>query len=139
MAKDPKDISRLMLKIAYDSLDEKSASDITVIDIEGVSSIADYYIITNGDNSRHVHALVENVQEKMYKAGFACHSVEGLKSANWVLMDYGDIVVNVFSREDRRWFDLERIWRDGRFLSTEDIAKIPSVQGGKAEGEKKTD
>lgn len=122
-----------MLKIAYDSLDEKKASDITVIDIEGVSTIADYYVITNGDNSRHVQALVENVQEKMYKAGYACRSVEGLKSANWVLMDYGDIVVNVFSREDRRWFDLERIWRDGRFLTAGDIEKIQPVPNGKAD------
>ena len=113
--------SKAMLKIAYDALDEKKADDITVIDIAGVSSIADYYVITNGENTNHVQALVENVQEKMFKAGYACRSLEGFKAANWVLMDYGDIVVNVFSREDRRWFDLERIWRDGKFLTPEDF------------------
>ncbi len=113
--------SKAMLKIAYDALDEKKADDITVIDIAGVSSIADYYVITNGENTNHVQALVENVQEKMFKAGYACRSLEGFKAANWVLMDYGDIVVNVFSREDRRWFDLERIWRDGKFLTPEDL------------------
>ena len=113
--------SEKMLKIAYDALDEKKAADITVIDIEKVSSLADYYVITNGENTSHVQALVENVQEKMYKEGYACHSLEGYKAANWVLMDYGDIVVNVFSREDRRWFDLERIWRDGRFLEPKEI------------------
>ena len=106
--------SKAMLKIAYDALDEKKADDITVIDIAGVSSIADYYVITNGENTNHV-------QEKMFKAGYACRSLEGFKAANWVLMDYGDIVVNVFSREDRRWFDLERIWRDGKFLTPEDF------------------
>ena len=115
------DVSKKMLKIAYDALDEKKAADITVIDIEGVSTLADYYVITNGDNTSHVQALVENVQEKMYKAGYACRSLEGYRAANWVLMDYGDIVVNVFSREDRRWFDLERIWRDGKFLEGKDI------------------
>ena len=113
--------SKEMLKIAYDALDEKKADDITVIDIAGVSSLADYYVITNGENTHHVQALVENVQEKMFKAGYACRSLEGFKAANWVLMDYGDIVVNVFSREDRRWFDLERIWRDGKFLTPDDM------------------
>ncbi|MCD8125596.1 MAG: ribosome silencing factor [Lachnospiraceae bacterium] len=113
-----------MLKIAYDALDEKKASDVTVIDIAGVSTIADYYVITNGENPSHVQALVENVQEKMYKSGYACRSLEGFKAANWVLMDYGDIVVNVFSRDDRRWFDLERIWRDGRFLDASEIEAI---------------
>ena len=116
--------SKEMLKIAYDALDEKKAAEISVIDIAEVSSLADYYVITNGENSSHVQALVENVQEKMYKAGYACRSLEGYKAANWVLMDYGDIVVNVFSREDRRWFDLERIWREGKFLTAENIREI---------------
>ncbi|MCD8053917.1 MAG: ribosome silencing factor [Lachnospiraceae bacterium] len=119
-----KNVSDKMLKIAYDALDEKKASDVTVIDIAGVSTIADYYVITNGENPSHVQALVENVQEKMYKSGYACRSLEGFKAANWVLMDYGDIVVNVFSRDDRRWFDLERIWRDGRFLEASEIEAI---------------
>lgn len=116
--------SEKMLKIAYDALDAKQAADITVIYIAEISSIADYYVITNGENPSHVQALVENVQEKMYRSGYACRSLEGFKAANWVLMDYGDIVVNVFSREDRRWFDLERIWRDGKFLETVDIENI---------------
>lgn len=119
-----KNVSDKMLKIAYDALDEKKASDVTVIDIAGVSTIADYYVITNEENPSHVQALVENVQEKMYKSGYACRSLEGFKAANWVLMDYGDIVVNVFSRDDRRWFDLERIWRDGRFLEASEIEAI---------------
>lgn len=120
--------SEKMLKITYEALDEKKANDISVIDIAGVSTLADYYVITNGENPNHVQALVENVQEKMYKAGFACRSLEGFKSANWVLMDYGDIVVNVFSKEDRRWFDLERIWRDGRFLDAEAVKSLKEEQ-----------
>ena len=117
------DDARKMVRIAYDALDEKKADDITVIDIHDVSTIADFYVITNGENTNHVQALVENVQEKMFKAGFACRSLEGYKAANWVLMDYGDIVVNVFSREDRRWFDLERIWRDGKLVSKDEISE----------------
>lgn len=110
------DESKKMTSIAYQALDEKKAAEITVIDITKVSTIADYFVITNGENSSHVQALVENVQEKMYKAGYPCKSVEGFRAANWVLLDYGDIVVNVFSREDRRFYDLERIWRDGKLI-----------------------
>ena len=117
-------VSEKMLKIAYQALDEKKAADISVIDSAEVSSLADYYVITNGENSSHVQALVENVQEKMYRAGYACKSLEGFRAANWVLMDYGDIVVNVFSREDRRWFDLERIWRDGKFLDENAVKSL---------------
>ena len=110
------DESKRMTQIAYQALDEKKAAEITVIDIAKVSTIADYFVITNGENPSHVQALVENVQEKMFKAGYPCKSVEGFRAANWVLLDYGDIVVNVFSREDRRFYDLERIWRDGRIV-----------------------
>ena len=109
-----------MLKIVYDALDEKKGYDITVIDIHEISSIADYYVITHGTSQSQVQALVDNVQEKMHKAGYSC-SVEGMRAANWVLMDYQDVIVNVFSKDDRSWFDLERIWRDGRFLTPEEI------------------
>ena len=105
--------AKKMLQISYDALDEKKADDITVIDIHDVSTIADYYVITNGENANHVQALVENVQEKMFKAGYACRSLEGYKAANWVLMDYGDIVVHVFYRDTRAEYQLERLWADG--------------------------
>lgn len=110
------DDSKKMTAIAYEALDEKKAAEITVIDITKVSTIADYFLITNGENSSHVQALVENVQEKMGRAGYPCKSLEGFRAANWVLLDYGDIVVNVFSKEDRRFYDLERIWRDGTII-----------------------
>ena len=116
------DDSKRMVKVAYEALSEKKADDITVIDISHISTLGDYFVITNGQNTNHVQALVENVQEKMYKAGYACKSVEGFRAANWVLLDYGDIVVNVFSREDRRFYGLERVWRDGKVV--EDIQDL---------------
>ena len=78
-------------------------------------------MITNGENANHVQALVENVQEKMFKAGYACRSLEGYKAANWVLMDYGDVVVHVFSKQDRLFYDLERVWRDGKTVSVDEL------------------
>lgn len=110
-----------MVKIAYDALDEKKAEDISIIDISGVTVIADYFLIASGANPNQVQALVDNVQEKLYKAGYECKQVEGYQGATWILLDYLDIVIHVFSREDRRFYDLERIWRDGRQMDIDEI------------------
>ena len=106
-----------LMKAVYDALAEKQGRDITVIDIHEISTLADYFIITHGGNTPHVESLVECVQETMDKAGVPCRSVEGLRGGRWVLLDYGDLVVNVFSKEDRMWYDLERIWRDGKLVN----------------------
>ena len=83
--------------------------------------IADYFLIASGANPNQVQALVDNVQEKLYKAGYECKQVEGYQGATWILLDYLDIVIHVFSREDRRFYDLERIWRDGRQMDIDEI------------------
>ena len=113
--------SKEMVKIAYDALDEKKAEDISIIDISGATVIADYFLIASGANPNQVQALVDNVQEKLYKAGYECKQVEGYQGATWILLDYLDIVIHVFSREDRRFYDLERIWRDGRQMDIDEI------------------
>jgi len=105
-----------IVAIAYDALDEKKAVDITVMDIHEISPIADYFIITNGENVNQVQALVDNVQEKLGRAGFECKSVEGSRGSSWILLDYVDVVIHIFSSDDRRFFNLERIWRDGKVL-----------------------
>ena len=81
-----------MVDLACEALSEKKAADIKVIDISGISTIADYFIITNGENPNQVHALVDNVDEKLGRAGFTPRSTEGYNAANWVLMDYGDVI-----------------------------------------------
>lgn len=106
--------SKKMTKIAFQALEDKKAEDIRVIDISGVSVLADYFIIANGTNENQVRALVDNVQEELDKAGYEVKQVEGYRSGSWILLDYGDIIVHVFSKEDRLFYDLERIWRDGK-------------------------
>lgn len=110
-----------MARLAYQALDDKKGEDIAVIDIAGVSVLADYFIIAGGGNVNQVQALADNVQEVLNKAGYPCRQVEGYQAGQWILLDFGDIVVHVFSREDRRFYDLERIWRDGKFLSREEL------------------
>lgn len=107
-----------MVKIAVEALEDKKGEDIRVIDIQNVSVIADYFIIASGTNGNQVQALVDNVQEALYKAGYEECQLEGYHSANWILMDYKDIIVHVFSKDDRRFYDLERIWRDGKVIES---------------------
>ena len=100
----------------YDALSGKQGQDISVIDIQKVSDLADYFLITHGNNTPHVDALVDAAEETMDRLGIPCKSREGLRGGRWVLLDYGDVVVNIFSKEDRMWYDLERIWRDGTLV-----------------------
>ncbi len=103
-----------MVKCAVAALEDKKAEDIRILDIREVSILADYFIIANGTNNNQIQALVDNVQEEMSKAGYTLKSTEGYQSASWVLLDYIDIIIHIFSKEDRLFYDLEHIWRDGK-------------------------
>lgn len=105
--------SKEMAKLAYHALDEKKAEDIRIIDISGVSVIADYFIIASGSNQNQLQAMQDAVDEALYKAGFHAKQIEGNQRSSWILMDYQDIIVHIFSKEDRLFYDLERVWRDG--------------------------
>lgn len=103
-----------MLKNAVNSLEDKKGEDIKVIDISQISPISDYFIIASGSNRSQVQAMADAVEESMHKDGFHLKQVEGYDGANWILMDFIDIVVHIFDRESRSFYDLERIWRDGK-------------------------
>ncbi|MDD2981550.1 MAG: ribosome silencing factor [Hespellia sp.] len=106
--------AKKMAKIAYQALDDKKGEDIKIIDISGISTLADYFIIANGSNESQVKALVDNVEKELGKNGFQVKQREGYGTANWVLLDFHDIIVHVFDSENRLFYDLERIWRDGK-------------------------
>ena len=110
-----------MAGIAYRALDDKKAEDIRVINIEKVSVLADYFLIASGTNRNQVQAMADNVDEMLHKAGYTVKQIEGYQTANWILMDYVDIIVHIFDRENRLFYDLERIWRDGESISLEDL------------------
>ena len=100
--------SKEMTRIAVKALEDKKGQDIRIIDIQNVSVLADYFIISSGSNSNQVQAMVDNVEEELHKAGCDVKQIEGYQTANWILMDYGDIIVHVFSQEDRLFYDLAR-------------------------------
>ena len=105
-----------IVKKAVNALEDKKAEDITVIDISEVSSIADYFIIANGSNVNQLAAMQDAVDEVFYKAGIHAKQVEGNKNSTWILIDYNDVIVHLFDKEDRLFYDLERIWKDGKVI-----------------------
>lgn len=113
--------SKEMVKLAIEALADKKGEDIRVIDIRQVSVLADYFLIASGSNANQVQAMTDNVTEVLEKEGFRPRQIEGYQSANWILMDYGDIIVHVFCKEDRLFYDLERIWRDGKIMAANDF------------------
>ena len=110
-----------MARLAIEALEDKKAEDIRVIDISDVSVIADYFLIAGGSNRSQIQALCDNVEEKLGKAGYFCRQKEGYDTANWILMDFGVVIVHIFDKENRLLYDLERIWRDGRQVETESL------------------
>lgn len=115
------DQSLNMVKIAYDALDDKLAEDIKIIDIRSISVLADYFIIADGNNKNQVQAMVDNVQEELLKAGYEMKQMEGYREGNWILLDFGDIIIHIFDKENRLFYDLERIWKDGKEVSIEEL------------------
>ena len=107
---------KMMAQIACKAIDDKKGLDIKIIDIHNVSVIADYFVIASGTNSNQVQAIVDNVEEQLGRAGFEAKQIEGNRNSSWILMDYGDVIVHVFDEENRLFYDLERIWRDGKVL-----------------------
>lgn len=101
------------LKIIVKALDSKKAEDIKVIKVGDLTVIADYFVIADGTSSTQTKALADEAEYKMQENGVVPNRVQGNNGSNWVIIDYGDIVVHVFSKEQRDFYNLERLWRDG--------------------------
>ena len=113
-----------MAGIAIQALEDKKAEEIRVIDISQVSVLADYFIIANGTNISQIQALADEVEEKLGRAGYPLKQIEGYDHANWVLLDFGDIIIHIFDKENRLFYDLERIWRDGKTIEPDTLKKL---------------
>ena len=111
--------SKEMAKIVIAAMEEKKAEDIRVLDIAQVSSLGDYFVIASGNNANQVQAIIDEIDMQLGKRGVSPRQVEGYSNANWILMDYGDVIVHVFDKENRLFYDLERIWRDCKLIEKE--------------------
>ena len=113
--------SRELAKQICEALADKKGEDIKILNISEVTVLADYFIIASGSNRNQVQAMADNVEETLGKLGHEPKQIEGYQSGNWILMDYQDVIVHIFDNENRLFYDLERIWRDGKSLTVEEL------------------
>ena len=99
---------------ALHAASEKKAIDLVVLDLQDIASFTDYFVITSGANERQVQAIADGVSETLKKVGSPAARVEGYKTAEWILLDYGDFIVHVFEQKARSFYDLERLWRESK-------------------------
>lgn len=104
-----------MAEKTVEILESKKARDIDIIDISEISVLADYFIICSGTSTTHIRTLADETEQKMNEAGYNQLHKEGYDNARWVLLDYGEVVVHIFHEEDRNFYNLERLWADGKF------------------------
>ena len=107
------------LKIIAKAADSKRADDIKIIKIADLTIISDYFVIANGNSSTQTKAIADEIEFKMKEAGVSPLRTEGYQGANWIILDYGDIVVHVFYKETREFYNLERLWNDGEEIDVD--------------------
>ena len=107
---DSKKLAQLCLELA----DNKKAEDVVILDVRELSSVTDYFVICSGSNSRQIQAIADEVSQRLKKRGELPISLEGYEQAEWILMDYADFIVHIFSAKAREYYDLERLWRQGK-------------------------
>lgn len=106
-----------MAKIAVAALEDKKAHGIRVIKIRDISTIADYLVIADGSNRNQIQAMCKNVEDFLHREGAPMKNREGYANGGWILLDYYDIIIHIFAEEEREFYGLDNIWRDGEILS----------------------
>ncbi len=107
--------------LAAKAISSKKGLNIQVIEISDISVLADYMVIATGTSSTHVKALADEVEYKLDQAGISVSHIEGYRSNSWILLDYVDVIVNIFSDEAREFYDLDRLWQDGNPVDLSDV------------------
>ena len=102
------------IQLALHAASDKKAIDMVVLDLRGIASFTDFFLIASGANERQVHAIADGIVEALKKAGTSAARIEGRKTAEWILLDYGDFLIHVFDDKSRKFYDLERLWRESK-------------------------
>ncbi len=103
-----------LAKIAIDAASDKKASDVLLLDIREITTIADYFVICSGSNTRQIQAIGEGIEEELRKQGARLFAREGVPENGWMLLDFGDIIVHIFGPKEREYYRLERLWSDAK-------------------------
>jgi ribosome-associated protein len=108
-------IKNIMLQMV-EAVEDKKAINVVTLNLEGISLIADYFIICHGNSETQVQAISSSVREKAGELGIRVRGIEGMNTARWVLVDLGDVVVHIFHRDEREFYNLERLWSDAKIV-----------------------
>ncbi len=112
-----------LAKLAVKTLDNKKADNIEVIKVRDLTIISDYFVIASANNVTHVKSLVDEVEFELKKQGRFPQRIEGYQNANWIILDYSDVIVHIFYEETRNFYKLEKLWADGEKLDVEELLK----------------
>jgi ribosome-associated protein len=104
------------VKIAYKALDDKFGQDIVVLNISTISVMSDYFMIATGKNASQIKAMTDEVMDQLHKVGLRERHTEGYGSAQWVLLDFGDLIIHIFDEDNREFYNLERVWSDAAVI-----------------------
>ncbi|MNW33761.1 Ribosomal silencing factor RsfS [compost metagenome] len=105
-----------LMNLAVNAAEDKKAMNIVALDLKEVSLIADYFVICHGNSDTQVQAIATEVRKRAQEAGTEIRGIEGMNSARWVLMDLGDVVVHIFHRDEREYYNIERLWSDAKVV-----------------------
>ncbi|MBP1622219.1 MAG: Iojap-related protein [Acidobacteria bacterium] len=119
------------LRIAVNAADDKKANDLVILDISKVTSFANYFLLCTGDSSRQMQAIADEVEKKLKEAGIRPSHVEGYQNSEWILLDCMDLVVHIFSKNARAFYDLERLWRDAIKMDVSLLIEKKTVKPGR--------
>jgi ribosome-associated protein len=110
-----------IIKTVVNALQDKLGKELKVIKVGDLTVLADYFILASGNSNTQVKTLADEVEHKLSEKGVAPKRTEGYRGANWIVLDYIDMVVHIFHRETREFYDLERLWQDGEFIDPEEF------------------
>jgi ribosome-associated protein len=119
------------LRIAVNAADDKKANDLVILDISKVTSFANYFLLCTGDSSRQMQAIADEVEKQLKEAGIRPSHVEGYQNSEWILLDCMDLVVHIFSKNARAFYDLERLWRDAIKMDASLLIEKKTVKPGR--------
>ena len=106
--------------LAAKTLSDKKGQDILIIDIQEKATFADYFVICSGNSERQINAFLDDVEEAFAREGLFVKTIEGKQGSQWILMDFGDIIVNLFTKETRERYSIEKVWGDCKFIEVEE-------------------
>lgn len=120
----PKEMALLLAQ----AMDSKKGKDIRVLETDGVTTLADYFVLCSGNSAPQLKALADAGEKAMKDHGILPHHVEGHRGGTWILQDYGDVVVHVFDKEARAFYDLDRLWADAKTVDLSDVLTQPDAE-----------